>query len=543
MLLLTAASLPLFSITVRIVRKEASEYDSLGLFRFPVRKNKAVFYELVLRPYQPGDSPGRVHWKITAKTGELTVREERCAVLPGPRAKPRAAIPVALCLSVLLSLFPPWKYGQQMAFLQRLLLRPTMQGAASIDLRKAGPVAKNKQAVLDVVVSETQMLYLRGQAFEIYDGRSWSASDREDTCWPKCDAEGAGTVTIATRTVQPWLYFPYYIAEGNFGFARGGIPNTDRLQEYTYRQQRTAGIAQNGALPMQCLQLPEDTRAWAESILRQELLDEGETVKKIQYFVRNCAKYDKNTMEMSGDMDFARWFMEGSGRGYCVHFATAAAVLLRCAGIPARFVTGYAVNVQAGVRKTVVQEDAHAWVEYLDGGIWRILEATPVLETVPLPELPAEKEITEEKEQNYGFLWVLVAMVIIALQAWVRLRLRSRWDSARLLGRLLGEDVSAVEKMAQKAAYSRYGLTPEEWQMFDDWQASAKDRLEKKPWYLRAIYWLVFAADIFPFLRKTKGERKGPAVKQEEKKPINWEVADPKPPIIRSGKMENRKQH
>ena len=31
-------------------------------------------------------------------------------------------------------------------------------------------------------------------------------------------------------------------------------------------------------------------------------------------------------------------------------------------------------------------------------------------------------------------------------------------------------------------------------------------------------------------------------MKQEEKKPIPWEVKDPKPPIIRSGHMENRKQ-
>ena len=30
--------------------------------------------------------------------------------------------------------------------------------------------------------------------------------------------------------------------------------------------------------------------------------------------------------------------------------------------------------------------------------------------------------------------------------------------------------------------------------------------------------------------------------KQEEKKPIPWEMADPKPPVIQSGHMENRKR-
>ena len=31
--------------------------------------------------------------------------------------------------------------------------------------------------------------------------------------------------------------------------------------------------------------------------------------------------------------------------------------------------------------------------------------------------------------------------------------------------------------------------------------------------------------------------------KQEEKDPISWEAKDPKPPVIRSGHMENRVQH
>ena len=31
--------------------------------------------------------------------------------------------------------------------------------------------------------------------------------------------------------------------------------------------------------------------------------------------------------------------------------------------------------------------------------------------------------------------------------------------------------------------------------------------------------------------------------KQEEKKPIPWEVADPKPPVIRSGHMEDHREY
>ena len=31
--------------------------------------------------------------------------------------------------------------------------------------------------------------------------------------------------------------------------------------------------------------------------------------------------------------------------------------------------------------------------------------------------------------------------------------------------------------------------------------------------------------------------------KQEDPKPIPWELRDPKPPVIQSGHLENRKQH
>lgn len=31
--------------------------------------------------------------------------------------------------------------------------------------------------------------------------------------------------------------------------------------------------------------------------------------------------------------------------------------------------------------------------------------------------------------------------------------------------------------------------------------------------------------------------------KQDEKKPITWEVADPKPPVIRSGHMESKRNY
>ena len=52
---------------------------------------------------------------------------------------------------------------------------------------------------------------------------------------------------------------------------------------------------------------------------------------------------------------------------------------------------------------------------------------------------------------------------------------------------------------------------------------------------IRFLYKCLLSAD-------TKGERGEMHVKKEEKEPVNWEVKDPKPPVVQSGHMENRKR-
>jgi hypothetical protein len=42
---------------------------------------------------------------------------------------------------------------------------------------------------------------------------------------------------------------------------------------------------------------------------------------------------------------------------------------------------------------------------------------------------------------------------------------------------------------------------------------------------------------------KTKSEKGGLNMKEDEKKPITWEAADPKLPVVQSGHMENRKRN
>lgn len=69
-------------------------------------------------------------------------------------------------------------------------------------------------------------------------------------------------------------------------------------------------------------------------------------------------------------------FLFETRRGFCEHYASAFAVLMRAAGIPARIVTGYVggeLNELSGYY-VIRQSDAHAWTEIWlpDRGWWRI---------------------------------------------------------------------------------------------------------------------------------------------------------------------------
>ncbi len=72
-------------------------------------------------------------------------------------------------------------------------------------------------------------------------------------------------------------------------------------------------------------------------------------------------------------------FLKRSRAGHCEYFATAAVLLLRSAGIPARYAVGFSVHEESpfGDRLVVRSRHAHAWaLAYIDGN-WRDVDVTP----------------------------------------------------------------------------------------------------------------------------------------------------------------------
>jgi len=102
--------------------------------------------------------------------------------------------------------------------------------------------------------------------------------------------------------------------------------------------------------------------------------------------------------------DFVNYFLEDGQKGYCSYYASAATLVFRYLGIPARYVEGYAVDFYqitdgemvyeadyndfyqgynalgdtALIQINVTDADAHAWVEVYEPNVgWRIVDVTP----------------------------------------------------------------------------------------------------------------------------------------------------------------------
>lgn len=358
-------------------------------------------------------------------------------------------LPVALCLGLLFLAMPRETYkGQDAAervgkYLEELLdlgepggeqelpvTIPDISGTR-VDLSAAGPRPRWLIPVMHVKTQEMGTVYLRGMAFDTYTGTHWEADGDEEMLDFFTTPGSQKVLEVQTLSVHESLYFPYGAQTAYSGAlvlkeaVRGRVENTKDVKNYyiTYvppdLSQAGYGVpeyagtvlidAQGNRIELnpvdlytaelaRYLELPEETRIRAEEWLQKNLagLDgtSWEKAQRIRDAVSRSASYDLSTQRMPQGEDFAMWFLEESETGYCVHFASAAAVLLRAAGIPSRYVSGYVASCVSGETVTVYQKNAHAWVEvFVDGSGWVMLEPTPgdgVQDTVSETTAPPE---------------------------------------------------------------------------------------------------------------------------------------------------------
>lgn len=258
-----------------------------------------------------------------------------------------------------------------------------------VNLQAVESKSTSSRSVMVVNAPFDGKLYLRERDYDVYTGTAWEATTERTENF-NSGATSIGTLSIATYSTRSALFVPYY-ATTALELTGGALENKDNLQQYRYTISNK--IKKTRYPSAKYRELPAETKAWATELvttLTGGIKKDQEKIGKIQSFVRNSASYDTTAVRMDASYtDFARWFLEECETGYCVHYATAATVLLRAAGIPARYVEGYTVNGKAGKDVAVTKQEAHAWVEYYDmtSQAWCILEATPVHEETEKPEV------------------------------------------------------------------------------------------------------------------------------------------------------------
>lgn len=152
-------------------------------------------------------------------------------------------------------------------------------------------------------------------------------------------------------------------------------------------------------------------------------LDEMTVLSRKIYFIRrwlrdNC-EYSLSAGKLPAGRDFVDYFLENR-EGSCSHFASAAVIMCRYAGIPARYAEGYVIKpadfpsgTALGTSATVNVTDlrGHAWAEiYLDGFGWYPIEFTSgygnIRTAVPtettVSEYETESETISESEPESG---------------------------------------------------------------------------------------------------------------------------------------------
>lgn len=131
------------------------------------------------------------------------------------------------------------------------------------------------------------------------------------------------------------------------------------------------------------LQVPKRIEAALMQVLAEaggQGLPPAGIARALQRFFQERFAYTLKLDAREGGRRTLERFLLDERRGHCEYFASAATLLLRAAGVPARYATGYVVEEWSPLeRRFVVRaRHAHAWTLAWIDGRWREVDATPV---------------------------------------------------------------------------------------------------------------------------------------------------------------------
>jgi transglutaminase-like putative cysteine protease len=329
-----------------------------------------------------------------------------------------AALPLALVLFFFLPRLPPLWTTQ---------LGPT-RGAVSGLSPDLDPLSITELALVDgsaarVLLPEGQPLptdaYWRVLVHEQFDGRRWQHRD------PPVPRGGSGVSTAGEGISQWWVVEPS--ATRAVPWDGSALPTSpdqwitpegELLVGAASRQRRSfrlqspdkvAAWQQRPPIPSE-RQSPPDSLSRLKTLARQfrQLPTSRERLEAVEgWFRRQPFRY---TLQPGAVADLDA-FLFDQQVGFCGHYASSLAALMRAADVPARVISGYqgghVVQPLSGSPYLELrQSDAHAWVElWLEGEGWQRVDPTLWATTPGLPAAVAAEPGQRLEEKVPWWRW------------------------------------------------------------------------------------------------------------------------------------------
>jgi len=273
------------------------------------------------------------------------------------------------------------------------------------------PVMRIKiRDLLDQPVPAEQTLYVRGAVLDTYENGEWRSDFRKQTRrdaddgtidgWTELERNVPAGRKVVRQTIQTVglsedlafaLPDPVSVGMKEARYDPAGVlfypAPPQGVVEYrvdsALMPSQLPSSPPKGPVPERYLQLPPGldlVRMTARRVT--DSLGDGRNLRAgrlVHYLTHNGFSYKLDPFVPVAGKDPAEHFLE-TRTGYCVHFATALALLCRSAGVPARVATGFQLHDPEEDGSFLVRNsDAHAWVEVWFGPEhgWRVYDATP----------------------------------------------------------------------------------------------------------------------------------------------------------------------
>ena len=228
------------------------------------------------------------------------------------------------------------------------------------------------------------------------------------------DGYARGVMTVKNVAAMTGIYQPYYSQD--VVEIRPGMQH-----DYVFFPLLTSQPDNNDLIPADSLwlEIPEQNREVVAEFCNEAGLSgsRDEIIDKLRNYFQDNFPYTLSPGMTPRSKDFVNYFLTEKRKGYCAHYASAATLILRYMGIPARYVEGYAVDAieiaedgsltekdvsdyydgvsllsqSAVISYDATDGDAHAWVEVYDQNLgWYPVEFTPY---------------RTEEDRNQGSIW------------------------------------------------------------------------------------------------------------------------------------------